>query len=95
MITSRKPVCGILSVLFPLFGLSLGYFGVYFVATPADGSHQATVAVAVFMLLSFSFVVAGIIMGILGWIRSERHYWVSIMGFILSLFIAFSYFVTP
>jgi hypothetical protein len=99
----RSPVCGMLAVALPPLGLPLIYcFAVmaeaiggspFTQASRWSNAEAAMVVVNIVVKLLFVCLLAGLPLGLAGWLRRERLRWLSVLGMILTVCLV-SYFVT-
>jgi hypothetical protein len=99
----RTPTFGILAVALPPLGLPFIYGAAVIVEamggsplTPASRwsyPDAVIVMVKIIMLLTVGCMVAGVPLGLAGWLRRERMRWLSVMGMISSTGILI-YFLT-
>ena len=92
MSSNRKPIFGVLSVVLPLAGLVIASL-TFTVIDPPEPPHQLSGLYAGILFFALACAISGIAAGLIGWIRAEQHYWISIFGFLFSLFLSLSYFV--
>jgi hypothetical protein len=106
VLASRSPVCGLLAVTLPPMGLPFIYFAALIVEaiggsplTQSSGlggwgnPDAVLVMVKIILLLTMICLVAGLPLGLAGWLRRERLRWLSALGMISSACI-FAYFLT-
>ena len=90
---TKKPICGSLSVAMPLIGLFVAFVGFALIREPT-GPHQLSGMGVVFLILSLLCPIAGVVLGIIGMVRRERLRWLPVLGLVLSIGCAASYFAT-
>jgi hypothetical protein len=88
---TKKPICGSLSVAMPLIGFLVAFVGFTLIHDPT-GPHQLSGMGVVILILSLLCPIAGVVLGIIGMIRRERLRWLPVLGFVLSIGCAASYF---
>lgn len=88
---TKKPICGSLSVAMPLIGLLVAFVGLAVIREPA-GPQQLSGMGVVILILSLLCPIAGIVLGIIGMVRRERLRWLPVLGFVLNIGCAASYF---
>jgi len=88
---TRKPICGSLSVAMPLIGFLVAFVGFALIREPT-GPHQLSGMGVVILILSLLCPIAGVVLGIIGMVRRERLRWLPVLGFVLSVGCAASYF---
>lgn len=99
----RSPMFGMLAITLPPLGLPMIYFAAVIVETIGGSPLTQTsrwsnpdavmALVKLIVLLTIGFLLAGLPLGLTGWLRRERLRWLSGFGMILSACI-FSYFLT-
>lgn len=98
----RNPRCGLLSVALPPLGLPFVYFATLLIeaiggspltSSRWDNPDLVMVVVKIILLLTLGCLVAGLPLGLAGWLRHERLRWLSVTGMISSACI-FAYFLT-
>jgi hypothetical protein len=102
LLRDQSPVCGMLAVALPPLGLPFIYFAAVIIETiggsPLTESSRwsnpdaVIAAVKIIVMLTFFCLLAGLPLGLAGWLRSERLRWLSGFGMSLSLGI-FGYFL--
>lgn len=96
----RSPVCGLLSVALPPLGLPFLYFAAVIIEaislyTPSrwTSPNAATILVKPLLVLTMGLLVAGVPLGVAGWLRRERLRRLAVCGMALSA-ATLSYFWT-
>jgi hypothetical protein len=75
----------------PLIGFLVAFVGFALIREPT-GPHQLSAIGVVILILSLLFPIAGLVLGIIGMVRRERLRWLPVLGFVLSIGGAASYF---
>ena len=75
----------------PLIGFLLAFVGFTLIHEPT-GPHQLSGMGVVILILSVLCPISGVVLGIIGMVRRERLRWLPVLGFVLSIGCAASYF---
>jgi hypothetical protein len=75
----------------PLIGFLVALVGFALIREPT-GPHQLLGMGLVILILSLLCPIAGVVLGVIGMVRRERFRWLPVVGFVLSIGCAASYF---
>ena len=75
----------------PLIGFLVAFVGFTLIREPT-GPHQLSGMGVAILILSLLCPVAGVVLGIMGMVRRERLRWLPVLGVVLSIGCAASYF---
>jgi len=78
-------------VAMPLVGFLVVFAGFALIREPT-GPHQLSGTGVIILILSLLCPIAGVVLGIIGMVRRERLRWLPVVGFVLSIGCAASYF---
>lgn len=88
-LTRQDPICGVLSVTLPPLGLPFLFFAAVICEALVKQGGVSTSELGpgvtrALVLLTISWILAGLPFGVAGWVRRERLRWLSVMGSLLS-----------
>jgi hypothetical protein len=88
---TTKPICGVLSVVMPPFGILISGLALWLLYDPKRPQESGVVGVII--LFSLFCAVSGIVIGIIGIVRRERFRWLPKFGLVWSIGWTLSHFI--